>query len=277
MLSFYPASIVFFGLNQQSTYQEGCIPPCTCPVSQPVQVIGTFILTPTPATVMATYEVSEVNWTFIIGNQQVLVTGSGTYKVGGGRQRLQLALSIGGQAPLLFDSGLVAVKSRFPDIVVAISNISGCLKKVFAVNASPAPAADIHPYDLLSGSTFQRGCFPPCLCPLGPKQSLTGDFVLVNLQPNPLFQEFAVVNVDWTAAPPPGSIPINGAGFYKIGGEVAVQQEMSLELSVNGGPLTHFDSGLVQTEVRFPLIDVTVSINGGRCDDTVIALKAEPN
>jgi hypothetical protein len=274
------ASSPIYRLNQQSTYQEGCVPPCTCAVSQVVQVIGTFILTPAPGTVTATYEVSQVNWTLMMGSRQFLVTGSGMYQVAIGtgnerQQRLQLALSIGGQAPLLFDSGWLPVKSNFPEIIIPISNLTGCVKKVFAVDASPAQETDIHPYDLVSGSTFQSGCFPPCRCALGPKQPLGGDFVLVNLPPNPLFQEFAVVNVDWTAAPPPASIPINGAGFYKVGGEVAAQQEMSLELSVDGGPLTHFDSGLVRTGAIFPDINVTVSIHGGRCADTVITIKAE--
>jgi len=99
---------------------------------------------------------------------------------------------------------------------------------------------------------------------------------LVDLRPNPLFQEFAVANINWQAAPPPALVPIHGVGFYKIGGEVAVQQRMSLELAVDDEPLTQFDSGLVQTEVRFPLIDVTVSIPGGQCDNTVIVLKAAP-
>jgi hypothetical protein len=91
-----------------------------------------------------------------------------------------------------------------------------------------------------------------------------------------LFQQYAAVKINWLAAPPPASISVEGAGFYKIGGEVAAQQEMSLELSVGGGPLTHFDSGLVQTDVTFPLIDVTVSMNGEQCADTVMVLKAAP-
>src|SRR5215472_12329844 len=76
------AASLIYRLNQQTTYQKGCIPPCTCPVSEPVQVIGTFVLTPAPETLMATYQISEVNWTFIIGNQQILVTGSGSTKLG---------------------------------------------------------------------------------------------------------------------------------------------------------------------------------------------------
>lgn len=270
------ATSTIYRLNQQSTYQEGCVPPCTCPISQRVEVIGTFISTPAPGTVMATYEITEVNWTFIFGNQQIQVTGSGTYEIGGGQQRLQLTLTIGDQSPVPYDSGLVPAKSPFPNIVVAISSISGCFKKVFRVNASPVSQAEIHPYQILSGSTFQRGCFPPCQCTLGPKQPISGDFALIDLPLNPLFQEFAVVNINWQAAPPPALVPIHGVGFYKIGGEVAVEQQMSLELAVDDEPLADFDSGLAQTDVRFPLIDVTVSIPGGQCDNTVIVMKAAP-
>ncbi len=97
----------------------------------------------------------------------------------------------------------------------------------------------------------------------------------MKLPPNPLFQQFAVVNINWVTAPPPASIPIHGFGFYRIGGEVAVQQEMSLELAVDDEPLTYFDSGFA-TNVRFPLIDVTLSIPGGQCDNTAIMMTAAP-
>jgi hypothetical protein len=271
------ATSTIYRLNRKGTYQEACVPPCTCPVSQPVEVIGTFISTPAPGAAVATYQISDVNWTFIFGNQQIQVTGSGTYEISDTQQRLQLTLAMGNQPPVLFDSGWVAVSAKFPfpDIVVTISNTADCFKKVFAVNASPAPEAAIQPYELLSGSTFQRGCFPPCQCAVGPQQPLSGDFVLVKLPPNPLFQQFAVVNINWMAAPPLASIPIHGVGFYKVGGEVAVQQEMSLELAVDDEPLIHFDSGLV-TNGRFPLIDATLSIPGGQCDNTVIVMTAAP-
>jgi len=268
-----------YRLNQKSTYQEGCFPPCLCPISQPASVRGTFVLTPeAPSDGFAIYKVTDVNWTFAMGNQEVQVTGSGTYEVGGSsQQRLQLDLIVGDQPAILFDSGLVADKTAFPNIVVTIS-IHGerCFDQVFAVNASLVPLADIHPYQLVSGSSFQRGCFPPCTCAIGPRQPLSGGFTRVDLQPTPLFAEYAVVNVNWLAAAPPAAISVRGAGFYQVGGEVAVQQELSLELAVGSEPPTHFDSGLVQTKSIFPLIDVTISIHGMRCSDTVMVIKAAP-
>jgi hypothetical protein len=271
------AAPTIYRLNQKSTYQEGCFPPCLCPISQPASVSGTLILTPDkPGAAFPTYSVTEVNWRFVLGNREVQVTGFGTYEIGGEplQQRLQLELKVGTQPATHFDSGLVAAKAPFPNIVVTIS-IHGerCFDNVFAVNASPVPVAQ---YQLLSGSSFQRGCFPPCTCAIGPRQSLSGGFALVNLQPNPLFAEYAVVNVNWLAAAPPAAIAVHGAGFYKVGGEVAVQQELSLELAVGSEPLTHFDSGLVLAKAVFPLIDVTISIHGMRCADTVIVVKAAP-
>jgi len=275
-----PAASVVYRLNQKSTYQEGCFPPCLCPISQPTSVRGTFILTPAEGgDVFATYRVTDVNWIFMLSNQEVPVTGSGTYEIGGepSQQRLQLDLKVGDQPTVYFDSGLVAAGASFPNIDLTIS-IHGerCFDNVFAVNTSPVPEAEIHPYQLLSGSSLRRGCVPPCACATGQRQPLSGDFALVDLQPSPLFTEFAVVNINWLAAAPAVPIPVRGVGFYQVGGEVAVQQELSLELVVGDKPLTHFDSGLAQPKAVFPLINVTISIHGMRCIDKVMVVKAAP-
>ncbi len=173
------ATSTIYRLDQKSTYQEECVPPSTCPISQPAEVIGTFISTPAPGAAVATYQISDVNWTFIFGDRQIQATGSGTYEVSDMHQRLQLTLAMGNQPPVLFDSGWVMVLAKlpFPDIVVTISNTADYFKQAFMVNASRAPEAAIQPYELLPGSTFQRGCFPPCQCPVGPQQPLSGDFV----------------------------------------------------------------------------------------------------
>jgi hypothetical protein len=68
----------------------------------------------------------------------------------------------------------------------------------------------------------------------------------------------------------------SGVGFHRVVGEAAVQQELSLGLTVGNLPLTHFDSGLVLAKSVFPLIGVTISIHAGRCADTIIVVKAAP-
>ena len=42
-------------------------------------------------------------------------------------------------------------------------------------------------YRLLPGTTFQKGCFSPCLCPISISEEVTGTFLLIPEGPDPLF------------------------------------------------------------------------------------------
>src|SRR6185503_17089263 len=155
-----------------------------------------------------------------------------------------------------------------------------CYDIVLSINASPVPASSIIPYALSSNSTFQQGCFDPCDCALQQPVGLTGGFALVPLQPSSVPSEFAVINVNWSA---PASAP-NGAAHHLAGTGIyrqtpslagaAPMQRMSLNLTVDGGSLTHFDSGLVPLQSPPGKIDVVVSINGMFCFDTVLSVHA---
>jgi hypothetical protein len=152
---------------------------------------------------------------------------------------------------------------------------------VLGVDISPVPAEQIHPYALLPESTFQQGCFPPCLCPVGVLRPISGTFALVDLAQGPLFTEFAMVNVDWlvaafSGASGSGGIPVSGFGTYRVGGEFAAQQQLGLDLRVGEAARGRFDSGLGLGGGYFPRIDIVVSVNGGVCHDIVIDLHALP-
>jgi hypothetical protein len=219
-----------------------------------------------------------VNWLVLSGNQELFFTGSGSYELSNEsppRQRLQLDLQQENQPVEHFDSGFVTTGVPFPDIAVTIS-IHGekCFDTVFTVNASPVPPSDIHPYQLQSGSSLQRGCFPPCKCALGPRQPLTGSFAVVDLPAAPRFREFAVVNISWATAKVSPPLLVSGFGFYRIGGGVAGKQELVTELVVGDQPPTQFHSGLVLVSAAFARIKAQVSINGKRCNDTVIIVNA---
>src|SRR3989442_13183337 len=85
-----------YRLNQDSTFQQGCFPPCLCPIMIAVPVKGTLFLTPTGFDgLFNTYAVTDVNWLVSIGGTDTIVTGSGTYKFGGEfplQQQLSLEL-----------------------------------------------------------------------------------------------------------------------------------------------------------------------------------------
>ena len=247
----------------------------------PAPVKGTLVLTPTGFDgLFTTYAVTDVNWLVSIGGTETTVTGSGTYKIGGEfalQQQLSLNLQVGGHKAQHFDSGLVAGFAPFPDIKVTISvNGKLCYDTVIEVSASPVPLNQIHPYRLLAGSTFQRGCFEACDCALGPLDQIVGTFDLMPLDATPLFREFAVANVRWLALDPSGRIPVSGFGTYKVGGEFAVQQQLKLLLKVDGEDSAPFDSELVPGGGDFPRIDNRISISGAVCFDTVIDIRAAP-
>src|SRR5881396_3880438 len=57
-----------YRLNKDSTFQQGCFPPCLCPIMIAVPVEGTFVLTPTGFDgLFDTYAVTDVNWLVSIG------------------------------------------------------------------------------------------------------------------------------------------------------------------------------------------------------------------
>jgi len=274
-----------YRLDKGATFQRGCFDPCLCPISQEAAVRGTFRLTPVGYDgSFRVFEVTDVNWTVSFGDPELRITGSGKYRVGGEfalQQELSLDLQVGEDPPQHFESGLVEVGTRFPSLSVTLSvNKMYCFDTVIQVEASPVPASDIHPYQLLRDSSFQRGCFGLCDCLLLEPQPVVGTFALVDLQENPLFTEFAVVNVRWKTASTLDSttraVPIRGFGMYRYGGEFALVERLSLDLEVDGEPLTHYDSGLVPVGAAFPRIDTDISIGGLVCYDTLIHVDALP-
>jgi hypothetical protein len=136
-------------LSERATYQSGCFPPCLCPVLEQAPVRGTFRLTFTGFDgLFNTYVVSDVSWAVDIGGSELLISGSGNYKLGGEvalTQRLDLDLVIDGNPVQHFTSGLVPTNTAgLPDINVAVSmNHMSCHDTAIVVDALPAPASSI--------------------------------------------------------------------------------------------------------------------------------------
>ncbi|HKQ57786.1 MAG TPA: FlgD immunoglobulin-like domain containing protein [Candidatus Eisenbacteria bacterium] len=133
-------------------------------------------------------------------------------------------------------------------------------------------------YKLEETSSFQYGCFGPCACPLLIRNGLIGTFVLITLPPGPLYSEYRLCGIDWRvpAGPNGPEVRITGNGWYRVGGEVAVEHALTLCVSVDGGETQVFESGLVQGGGGFPRIDIEAATSGFFCWDTVTAVKAAP-
>jgi hypothetical protein len=128
-------------------------------------------------------------------------------------------------------------------------------------------------------SSFTQGCFDPCLCPILIGGPIVGAIGLVEIAGNEAapFREFSVAFVKWRTTFGGDEVPITGSGHYRVGGEVAQTQQLELDLRIGGGPVQHFDSGLVAGGGEFPKkLDVRISVNGEFCFDTVIDVVAAP-
>ncbi len=132
-------------------------------------------------------------------------------------------------------------------------------------------------YTLTPSSTLQEGCVGPCMCPVRLPEVLTGTFLLVPAGSDPLFTNYQLKEISWTTLDSNGGIihKITGQGTYKLGGEVALTQELALDLTIDGGNPRHFDSGQVTGGSEFPSLSISVT-QGGLCYKISMDIKASP-
>ena len=131
-------------------------------------------------------------------------------------------------------------------------------------------------YRLNSEATFQQGCFAPCECAILLGVPVKGTFLLTPQGFDPLFTTYAVTEVNWSIQLNGTATVVTGSGTYKIGGEFALQQQLTLDLQVGEGNPARFDSGLVVVSVTWPNINAIISTNRQFCYDTVFTVSASP-
>jgi hypothetical protein len=146
-----------------------------------------------------------------------------------------------------------------------------------AATASATQPAAAQPFILGAGSTFQQGCFPPCLCPLGDPRPIEGVFWLTLQSANRVMSTYTVSDLEWTVDPGGDEIVLTGTGVYRLARGSRPQHRLELDLSIAGEPPEHFDSGSVPGGQKFPNFSLTLSLNGLDCFDTVIEMQAMPN
>ncbi len=131
-------------------------------------------------------------------------------------------------------------------------------------------------YHLRAGSTEQQGCFGACLCPVLQAQAMRGRFVLTPTGVDPLYANYAVSDILWRVAFD-GHV-YAGSGTYRIGGEVALMEEMAVDLSLGGAVPRLFDSGLVAagSGPAFPVITIHLHIPNSICWNTELQVHATP-
>jgi hypothetical protein len=126
-------------------------------------------------------------------------------------------------------------------------------------------AADLSTsYRLAAGSamTEELTCLPPCMCEYhrwtGP---LSGSFVLTRAVQGPLYDEYSVSDVSFAAVLNGQQVQLVGSGTYTVGGDLAQQQRLVLDLLVDGA-LQHYDSGMVFVDPQMPFPQISISAEG---------------
>jgi hypothetical protein len=184
-----------------------------------------------------------------------------------------------------YTDGRFNLAASVSNSVLLVKNSACLLLFLVIAAAATVPArAQTKPetlYSLNEGSSFEQGCFPPCECPGMIDVPAQGTFLLMPTGFDGYFYTYAVRDVNWTVTLGGTSTLVTGSGTYRVGGEVALQQELSLDLQVGeGGKVEHFDSGLVgvsrPVSQPLPTIKLAISINGQVCFDKVFNVSASP-
>ena len=276
-----------YRLGDDATFQEGCFDPCLCPLLATAPVRGTMVLgRPVTGDVVDFREISEINWFVgIPGETRHRITGTGNYRVTNySAERLhalELELSIDGGETQFFFSDFVPldVNDGSFDITVSMNGLF-CYDIAIRVDAAPVPRRELISYRLIESSTYQQGCFDPCDCLLEEPRPLRGRFDLVKLFDAGTYAEFAMARVRLGVRPgdlAASLMAYSGFGRYTlIQGFAGPAHAMELALASPLGEIMHFDSGLRNTDIAFPLIDIVVDMNDMVCFDRVIRIRARP-
>lgn len=119
-----------------STYQEGCVGRCKCPIRM-ASLSGTFVLTRKSGS-PSEFDISGIQWSAggVGGKALHSISGGGTYQKAAGTHRLTLDLSIdGSQAG--FDTGFVPGGADFPNIKINADQGGKCLNRWVDIIAAP--------------------------------------------------------------------------------------------------------------------------------------------
>lgn len=137
-------------------------------------------------------------------------------------------------------------------------------------------------YTLAPGSVLEYGCMGPCACPVLFSGPLKGSFTFYRTGIDPLFTHYALLNIAWTYTmnDGPGGTPrarsVRGSGTYDVGGEFALVQRMTLDVTTDDTLPQHFDSGAVPVHATFPIIDIEARLHVNACIDSVFHVIASP-
>jgi len=194
------------------------------------------------------------------------VKGTGTYRLSFEKvttQELTLDVEVNGVSGVKLSSGVVEVSLPFPAIDgTATEPGDRDPLHMYSIRVVAAPKVKMVPYELEKGSVFVDDC-TICGKPTVPIP-ITGTFLLGEIAggPNPV-STYWVDAVDFQSTVVDSPYRIFGDGYYRQGGEVALLQEMRLELQVTDTQGTVIPGNILASTdpkvyATFPEIDIEI-------------------
>jgi hypothetical protein len=139
------SKVMPYRLTRGSTYKEGCVPPCFCPIRSS-HLTGAFLLIPSSLSDISAYSyyrMSKISWN-VVDQEGVIhkIRGRGTYLISDQTtnpvyHQLERNPVIDGIKPQHFDSGPVEKLSGLPLIKINVSKDTGCYDIWMDLNAIP--------------------------------------------------------------------------------------------------------------------------------------------
>jgi hypothetical protein len=167
-------------------------------------------------------------------------------------------------------------RKRLVCVAKSAVGVAVCSLAAATGDAKAQTATNTVLYWLDKASSFEEGCIPPCECPDMLPVPVTGTFLLTSTGYDPLYSYYAVTNVLWRVSMNGADMLVSGSGTYKVGGEVALLQELALDLQLGSTNVERFDSGLVPVAAPLPAIKVTISTTNKICFKAAFNLDAAP-
>lgn len=157
---------------------------------------------------------------------------------------------------------------------VALALCAAALALRPAGAAAQGAPSDTTFYVLAEPTSYDPGCYDDCDCAVY-SYPMFGSFRLVLVSVDPLYTNYLVDRFDATVTAAGGPIRFRGQGTYRIGGEVAITHQMTLDVEASGAP-GHYDSGLVPGGAGFPRIEILLAAYAFACHDSVLNIDARP-
>jgi len=168
------------------------------------------------------------------------------------------------------------MNARHAFSIAALAALAGSLIAATPCASAPANTSPVTYTLVTPPSAYETGCQGPCECAVL-TQPTYGSLTLVYQRSDPLYDYYAVDGYIASFNNGPGAVSITGSGQFRIGGEFALTEQLTLDLSVWGAPPVHFDSGVKTAgSVAFPKIDLSCAVHGFACVDTVVVVDATP-